>query len=100
MNRKKFIGAALAVLVSSTLSFGQTTSTKCTATTKKNVQCKNTGWNNSSLCYLHNPNYVKKNENSESTQCNGISKSTNNQCKRKTKNINGFCHSHTPKSNK
>ena len=96
MNRKQFIGAALAVLVSSTLSFGQTTSNeknKCTATTKKNVQCKNISKDSSGLCYLHNPNYVKKNNN-ESAQCKGISKSTNLQCKRKTKCESGFCQSH------
>ena len=93
MNRKQFIGAAIAVLVSSTLSFGQTTSTQCTATTKQNVQCKNTSKDESKLCYLHNPNYVKKNA-EESIQCNGISKSTNQQCKRKTKHLSGFCQSH------
>ena len=93
MNRKQFIGAALAVLVSSTLSFGQTTSNQCTATTKQNVQCKNTSKDKSKLCYLHNPNYVKKN-NKESAQCNGTSKSTNQQCKRKTKDLSGFCQSH------
>ena len=92
MNRKQFIGAAIAVLVSSTLSFGQTTSNQCTATTKQNVQCKNTSKDSSNLCYLHNPNYVKNN--SESTQCNGTSKSTNQQCKRKTKHSSGFCQSH------
>ena len=46
----------------------------------------------SNLCYLHNPNYVKNN--SESTQCNGTSKYTNQQCKRKTKHSSGFCQSH------
>ena len=95
MKRKQFLGAALAVLVSSTLSFGQTTSnesTQCTATTKQNVQCKNVSKDDSKLCYLHNPNYVK--DEGESTQCNGTSKSTNKQCKRNTKHLSGFCHSH------
>ena len=45
------------------------------------------------LCYLHNPNYVKKND-VESTQCNGTSKSTNKQCRRNTKHSSGFCHNH------
>ena len=59
MNRKQFIGAAIAVLVSSTLSFGQTTSNQCTATTKQNVQCKNVVKAKSGLCHQHDPNYVK-----------------------------------------
>ena len=96
MNRKQFIGAALAVLVSSTLSFGQTTSTQCTATTKQNVQCKNVSKDKSKLCYLHNPNYVKTKK-KVSVQCKGTSKSTNKQCKRKTKNSSGFCKSHNKK---
>ena len=92
MNRKQFIGAALAVLVSSSLSFGQTTSTQCTATTKQNVQCKNTT-KQGKLCYLHNPNYVKK-SNKSAIICCGITKA-GNKCKNKTKNKNGFCHLHT-----
>ena len=92
MNRKRFLGAALAVLVSSTLSFGQTTSTQCTATTKQNVQCKNTSKDNSKLCYLHNPNYVKSSD-SATVVCNGTTKAGNN-CKRKTKNASGFCYNH------
>ena len=98
MNRKQFLGAALAVLVSSTLSFGQTTSnesTQCTATTKQNVQCKNVVKDNSELCYLHNPHYVKKSE-STTVICSGITKSGNN-CKRKTKNASGLCYNHEVK---
>ena len=95
MNRKRFLGAALAVLVSSTLSFGQTTSTQCTATTKQNVQCKNTSKDESKLCYLHNPNYVKSSDN-KAVVCNGTTKASNN-CKNKTKNTNGLCHLHTTK---
>ena len=91
MNRKQFLGAALAVLVSSTLSFGQTTSNQCTATTKQNVQCKNTV-NKGDLCHLHNPNYVKKSEN-VAVICFGTTKSGNN-CKRKTKNTSGLCYNH------
>ena len=96
MNRKQFLGAALAVLVSSTLSFGQTTSTQCTATTKQNVQCKNVVKDNSELCYLHNPNYVKPSD-KVTVVCNGTTKA-GNKCKSKTKNLNGFCHNHQPKN--
>ena len=92
MNRKRFLGAALAVLVSSTLSFGQTTSTQCTATTKQNVQCKNTSKDESKLCYLHNPNYVKTSKKT-TVVCSGTTKAGNN-CKRKTKNASGFCYNH------
>ena len=92
MNRKQFLGAAIAVLVSSTLSFGQTTSPQCTATTKQNVQCKNDSKDDSKLCYLHNPNYVKPSKN-ESVICSGTTK-TGNNCKRKTKNTSGLCYNH------
>ena len=95
MNRKQFIGAALAVLVSSTLSFGQTTSTQCTATTKQNVQCKNNSKDKSGLCYLHNPNYVKKDK-TPAVICTGTTKSGRN-CKNKTKNSNKLCYLHTKK---
>ena len=96
MKRKQFLGAALAVLVSSTLSFGQTTSNQCTATTKQNVQCKNTVKAKSGLCYLHDPNYVKVNKLTTTVVCSGTTKA-NNKCKNKTKNLNGFCHNHQPK---
>ena len=98
MNRKRFLGAALAVLVSSTLSFGQTTSnesTQCTATTKQNVQCKNVVKDNSELCYLHNPNYVKPSD-KVTVVCNGTTKA-GNKCKNKTKNTSGLCHLHNKK---
>ena len=99
MNRKQFLGAALAVLVSSTLSFGQTTSnesTQCTATTKQNVQCKNASKDESKLCYLHNPNYVKPSNNA-TVICSGTTKSGRN-CKNKTKNTNKLCYLHTTKN--
>ena len=92
MKRKQFLGAALAVLVSSTLSFGQTTSNQCTATTKQNVQCKNNVNDESKLCYLHNPNYVKAKTKS-TTVCSGTTKSGRN-CKNKTKDLSGKCHNH------
>ena len=95
MNRKQFIGTAIAVLVSSTLSFGLTTSNdknQCTAMTKKNVQCKNNGNKHTGLCYLHDPTYVKKSDN-KTTICLGFTKS-GNKCKLKTKNGSGYCHHH------
>ena len=96
MNRKRFLGAALAVLVSSTLSFGQTTSTQCTATTKQNVQCKNVVKAKSGLCHQHDPNYVKVSKLTTTVVCSGTTKA-GNKCKSKTKNSNGFCHNHQPK---
>ena len=95
MNRKQFLNGMFAMMMFATLSFGQTNDTKqCSELTKKNVQCKNTTNDESGKCYLHNPNYVKKDTDVESTQCNGTSKSTNEQCKRKTKHSSGFCHNH------
>ena len=96
MNRKQFIGAAMAVLVSSTLSFGQTTSNQCTATTKQNVQCKNVVKAKSGLCHQHDPNYVKVSKLTTTVVCSGTTKA-GNKCKSKTKNLNGFCHNHQPK---
>ena len=95
MNRKQFLSAGIALLVSSTLSFGQTTSNQCTATTKQNTQCKNTFKDDSELCYLHNPNYVTKN-NTTTVVCDGTTKAGNN-CKNKTKNTSGLCHLHNKK---
>ena len=96
MKRKQFLGAALAVLVSSTLSFGQTTSNQCTATTKQNVQCKNVVKAKSGLCHQHDPNYVKVDKLTTTVVCNGTTKA-GNKCKSKTKNLNGFCHNHQTK---
>ena len=93
MKRKQFLGAALAVLVSSTLSFGQTTSNQCTATTKQNVQCKNVVKAKSGLCHQHDPNYVKVDKLTTTVVCNGTTKAGNN-CKRKTKNASGLCYNH------
>jgi hypothetical protein len=94
MNRKRFLGTALAVLVCSTLSFGQTTSKQCTATTKKNVQCKNVV-KKGDLCYLHDPFYVKKTKTTTKV-CSGTTKN-NKKCKNKTKNKSGLCHFHNKK---
>ena len=87
----KKIKLSVAALLIAGSSFAQT---QCTAITKSNNQCKNIV-KSGQLCYLHNPNYVKKQVNNTlSTQCNGTSESTNKQCKRKTKHSSGFCHNH------
>ena len=88
MNRKQFLSAGNALLVSSTLSFGQITSNQCTATTKQNTQCKNSTKDVSKLCYLHNPNYIKVDN--KTVVCSGTTKKGNN-CKNKTKNTSGLC---------
>ena len=91
---KKIKLSVAALLIAST-SFAQTVqSVQCVAKTKQNVQCKNTT-TQSNLCYLHNPNYVKK-SNSKSVVCNGTTKAGNN-CKNKTKNTSGLCHLHAKK---
>ena len=98
MNRKQFISASLALLVSSTLSFSTNESNKCKHILKNGKECKNKvkfiegNDQQYPLCYIHNPNYIKND--SKSTQCNGISKSTHEQCKRRTKHSSGLCHSH------
>ena len=68
-------------------------SVKCDGITKSNNSCKNNTVDASGLCYLHNPNYVKKVDSTTSIICSGITKS-NNPCKNKTKNSSGFCHHH------
>ena len=88
-NIMKKIKLSVAALLIAGSSFAQT---QCTAITKSNNQCKNVV-KSGQLCYLHNPNYVKETD-KESTQCNGISKSTNKQCRRNTKHSSGFCHNH------
>jgi len=89
--------AALSIAISS---YGQSNDyNKCKQLLENGNECKNKvkfveeNDEQNPLCYLHNPNYVKK-EVVESTQCNGTSKSTNKQCKRNTKHLSGFCHSH------
>ena len=68
-------------------------SVQCNGFTKSNNQCKNTTTDSSALCYLHNPNYVKKTECTYAVICSGTTKS-NNPCKNKTKDSSGFCHLH------
>jgi len=69
---------------------------QCTATTKAGNQCKTTAWNNSTLCWRHNPEYVKKEANPTVT-CSGITKTKEN-CKQKTTHLSGRCYHHRPKN--
>tara|TARA_R100001594_G_C3965732_1_gene246531 strand:+ start:45 stop:326 length:282 start_codon:yes stop_codon:yes gene_type:complete len=89
----KKLKLSVAALLIAGASFAQTNkSVQCTALTKKNVQCKNTT-RQGTLCYLHNPNYVKKNNNTKAVVCNGTTKAGNN-CKNKTKDASKLCHLH------
>ena len=73
------------------LAGGLSAQTNCQSLTKDSTQCKNTT-KQDSLCYLHNPNYVKNVE-TKSVICNGITKKSKS-CKNKTKDSSGFCHLH------
>ena len=66
--------------------------TQCDGITKSNNQCKNTVKDTSSLCYLHNPNYVSKSVN-KAVVCSGTTKK-NKPCKNRTKDSSGRCHNH------
>ena len=92
MNRKQFLGAGIALLIGSTLSFGQTKEdNKCNGLTKDSVNCKNTTNSESGLCYLHDKNYKK--DDKVSQKCKGITK-IGKSCKNKTKNESGLCYRH------
>ena len=69
---------------------------QCTGTTKAGNQCKITAWNDSNLCWRHNPNYVKKVE-LPSVICSAKT-SVGLPCKTKTKHSSGVCHHHRPKT--
>ena len=84
----KKLTLSVAALSIAMMSYGQT---QCEGLTKLKIQCKNTV-KIGDLCYLHNPNYVKK-ETSIAVICNGTTK-TGNNCKRKTKDISGLCYNH------
>ena len=88
MNKLKLL--ALGLVVAGGLS---AQSVKCDGITKNNNSCKNNTVDTSGLCYLHNPNYVKKVDSTISVICSGITKS-NNPCKNKTKDSSGHCHHH------
>ena len=83
----KKLTMSVAALTIAMMSYGQT---QCKGLTTDSVQCKNT--TKVELCYLHNPNYVKENENITAI-CSGTTKKGKN-CKRKTKNANGLCYNH------
>ena len=85
----KKLTLSVAALSIALMSYGQT---QCEGLTKDSVQCKNITKTKIELCYLHNPNYVKKSK-SASIVCGGTTKKGNN-CKNKTKNTNGKCHLH------
>ena len=88
MNKLKLL--ALGLVVAGGLS---AQSVKCDGITKSNNSCKNNTVDTSGLCYLHNPNYVKKVDSTISVICSGITKS-NNPCKNKTKDSSRHCHHH------
>ena len=85
----KKIKLSVAALLIAGVGFAQT---QCNGTVKSGNQCKNTTKNISELCYLHNPNYVKKTDN-KAVICGGTTKKGSN-CKNKTKDSSGFCHLH------
>ena len=74
------------------VSFLGISQTQCNGLTKDSVQCKNVVKDISSLCHLHNPNYVSKSE-TKSVVCSGITKK-NKPCKNRTKDLSGRCHNH------
>ncbi len=84
----KKIKLSVAALLIASASFSQT---QCKGLTKDSVQCKNTV-KVGELCYLHNPNYVKKSKKS-AVQCSAFTKK-GKRCKNKTKGPNGKCYLH------
>lgn len=87
--RNKFLIIGLAM---NSFAFGQSDST-CVAITTKNISCKiKVNVDTTNYCHHHNPNLVNVN------RCNGVSKSSNEQCKLKTKHESGLCHHHRPKN--
>ena len=89
----KKITLSVAALSIAMMSYGQT---QCKELTKNNVQCKNITKTKSSLCHLHDPNYVKKVE-GNTVICSGTTK-LNKPCKNKTKAPNGKCYRHGAKT--
>jgi hypothetical protein len=82
----------LTIALFTTLSGFAQEKVQCTGTTKAGNQCKITAWNNSKLCWRHNPNYVKKTTNA-TVICSNTTKA-GNPCKVKTKHSSGICHHH------
>ena len=89
--RKKYLLIGLAM---GSLSFGQTkVDSTCVGITAKNTNCNiKVNVDSTKYCHWHDPAKINVN------RCNGISKSTKNQCKLKTKDESGFCHYHRPKN--
>ena len=85
----KKLTLSVAALSLALMSYGQT---QCKELTKDSVQCKNTTKTEVKLCYLHNPNYVKKSK-TATVVCSGTTKK-NKKCKSKTKHLTGLCHNH------
>ena len=73
------------------------TSVQCQGLTKDTLQCKNKTLDSCNqgfpVCYLHNPNYIKKVDNTVSVSCSGITKK-GKSCKNRTKHKSGYCHHH------
>ena len=88
MNKLKLL--ALGLVIAGGLS---AQSVQCSGITKSNNSCKNNTVDSSGLCYLHNPNYVKKVDTTTSVICSGIT-GNGNACKNKTKDSSGLCHHH------
>ena len=85
----KKITLSVAALSIAMMSYGHT---QCKGVTKSSVQCKNITKTKSSLCHLHDPNYVKKVE-GNTVICSGTTKA-GNKCKNRTKDISKMCHHH------
>ena len=89
--KRKFLIISLAM---SGFAFSQTVSvdSTCVAITSKGTNCKiKINIDTTSFCHYHkNGNKILV----KSTQCSGTSKSTNEQCKLKTKHKSGKCHHH------
>jgi len=85
----KKLTLSVAALTIAMMSYGQT---QCKGLTKDSLNCKNSTKTEVSLCYLHNPNYVKTSDKA-TVICSGTTK-TGNNCKRKTKNASGLCYNH------
>ena len=85
----KKLTLSVAALTIAMMSYGQT---QCKGLTKDSLNCKNSTKTEASLCYLHNPNYVKTSD-TATVICSGTTKAGNN-CKRKTKNASGLCYNH------
>ena len=99
MKRTTFLNVALsATLAIPFIVSGQCTAwndyigEQCKGITVNNQQCKNTVNNVSGLCYLHDPNYIKKEE-IKSVVCSDTTQ-TGNPCKVRTKDESGVCHHH------